>query len=155
MDPLTVLKIASVAASTAKAAWDVGEGIYTFCNDVKVINQTVSGLVAEVKALGSACTLVDERLRDIVKDFENEARRPVADRRELWNCIELQISDSQLSVGQVEAALKSIKEEGSNTFSQAWRQIKLNMKARDIGEARNRIRSQTASLQTILQTVAM
>lgn len=66
MDPLTVLKIASVAASTAKAAWDVGEGIYTFCSDVKVVNQTISGLVAEVKALGSACTLVDERLRDIV-----------------------------------------------------------------------------------------
>lgn len=79
MDPVTILKIAGTAATTAKAAWNVGESLYTFCSDVKIIDQTVSNLITEVRALSSACTLFDERLRDIVNDFEAEVkdRQPI------------------------------------------------------------------------------
>ncbi|EME48536.1 hypothetical protein DOTSEDRAFT_48990 [Dothistroma septosporum NZE10] len=155
MDPLSVLQIAGSAATAAKAAWSVGEALYTFCHDVKVIDQTVGGLIAEIKALSSACTLVDERLRDIVQNFDHEITRPSESRAKLWACVEAQVIDSQKSVDQLQAAVAGLVKDGSNAFAQAWRLVKLNMQTKDIGEARNRIRSHTASLQTILQTVAI
>ena len=155
MDPLSILQIAGSAATTAKAAWTVGEALYTFFHDVKVIDQTVGGLVAEIKALSGACTLVDERLRDIVQNFDHEITKPSESRAKLWACVEAQVVDSQKSVDQLQAAIAGLVKDGSNAFAQAWRQVKLNMQTKDIGEARNRIRSHTASLQTILQTVAM
>lgn len=155
MDPLSVLSIAGTAASTAKVAWNVGEALYAFFSDVKAIDHTVTALVAEVKALSSACALVDERLRDIVRDFDAEVRKPRADSGKLWGCIEVQVTQSEKSIAQLQAAFDNVRNETSNKLAQAWRQIKLNMRAKDINEARNRIRSHTASLQTILQTVAM
>ncbi|KAF7185962.1 hypothetical protein HII31_12835 [Pseudocercospora fuligena] len=153
MDPLT---IAASSAKIASSAWKVGEGLYHFFHDVKVIDQTVSGLIAEIKALSGACTLVDERLRDIVQNFDEEATDPKCESRSrLWACVDAQVADSGKSVKQLEAAIAGLVKDGSNPFAQAWRQVKLNMQAKDIGEARNRIRSHTASLQTILQTVAI
>lgn len=155
MDAVTIFQIASAAASTAQAAWDVGEGLYRFCRDVRVIDQTVHDMVAEVKALASACDLIDVRLRHIVKDLDTNHHGQRPDRNKLWTCVEAQVIDSRQSVVQLEAALQGIKKESSNKLAQAWRQIKLNMKTKDIAEARNRIRSHTAALQTVLQTVAM
>lgn len=71
MNPLSILQVVGTAASTAKAAWSVGKGLYTFFQDAKSIDRAVNGMVAEVKALGSACMLVDERLHDIVVEFES------------------------------------------------------------------------------------
>lgn len=155
MDPLSVLSIARAAASTAQAAWNVGETLYTFFGDVKTIDRTVRGMVAEVKALGSACALVDERLHDIVRDFDAEIKKPGVARGKLWACIEVQVAESQESVMQLRTAFQNVRREGSTPLAQVWRQIRLNMQAKDIEEARNRIRSHTAGLQTVLQTVAM
>lgn len=155
MDPLSILSIASAAANIAKGAWNVGEGLHQFFHDVKIIDQTVGGLIVEVKALSGACTLVDERLRDIVQNFDHDITKANDSRVKLWACVEAQVEDSQRSVDQLQTAISGLVKDGTNPFAQAWRQVKLHMQTKDIGEARNRIRSHTASLQTILQTVAM
>lgn len=155
MDPVSVLHIAGTAANTAKAAWSIGETLYTFFNDVANIDQTVKNLIAEVKALSKACDLVDQRLRGLVQDFEADIRSQRGSDSNLWPCIKSQLADSESSISQLRAALESVRNERSNKLTQAWRQVKLNMQARDIEDARNRIRSHTAGLQTVLQTVAM
>ena len=155
MDPLSVLSIAGVAGATAKAAWNVGVGLHAFFSNIKAVDPTVNGLVAEVKALSNACAFVDRRLHDIVRDYEAEVRMPRADEGKLWACIEVQVLDSQHSVAQLETAFHVVQRERTTRLSQVWRQMMINMQARNINEARNRLQSHTTSLQTILQTVAM
>lgn len=155
MDPATILSIAGTSAALSKIAWQLGEGLYIFFSDVKFIDQTVLGLISEVKALSSACALVDDRLRDIVQEFDSELRTPAKDRSKLWDCIKAQLNESEKSISQLGSAFETAQKSSTNSVIQMWRQVKLNMQAKDIDEARNRIRSHTASLQTILQTVAM
>ncbi|KXT00791.1 hypothetical protein AC578_2966 [Pseudocercospora eumusae] len=155
MDPVSILQIAGFAGSASKGAIDVAKELYLFCSEVRNVDQTVHGLVTEVQALGSACALVDERLRQIVADHEITSSTDNSKGR-LWNCIELQVTDSRRTIEQLKLAFQGVREQGGgNVLSQVWRQIKLNTKTKDISEARNRIRSHTASLQMVLQTVAI
>ncbi|KAF7197299.1 hypothetical protein HII31_01350 [Pseudocercospora fuligena] len=154
MDPVSILQIAGFAGSASKGAIEVAKDLYVFCNEVRNVDQTVHGLVTEVQALGSACALVDERLRQIVADYEITSSSN-GNKGRLWNCIELQVTDSRRTIEQLKLAFQGVREQGGNVLSQVWRQIKLNTKTEDIAEARNRIRSHTASLQMVLQTVAI
>ncbi|KXS99034.1 hypothetical protein AC579_634 [Pseudocercospora musae] len=154
MDPVSILQIAGFAGSASKGAIEVAKDLYVFCNEVRNVDQTVHGLVSEVQALGGACALVDERLRQIVADHETTSSIGASKGR-LWSCIELQVTDSRRTIEQLKTAFQGVREQGGNVLSQVWRQIKLNTKTKDIAEARNRIRSHTASLQMVLQTVAI
>ena len=155
MDPLSILSIAGIAGATAKAAWDIGTKLRVFFNDIKDVDKTVNELVAEVEALSSACEIVDQRLHDIVRDYEAEVSRPRAGEAKLWACIEAQVRKSQRSIAQLEAAFLKIQREHTNRLVQVWRQFTINIQAKDIKEARDRLRFQTMSLQTVLQALAM
>ena len=155
MDPLSVLSIAGVAGATAKAALDLGLGLYGFFSNVKAVDQAVNELVREVKALSHACEFVDRHLQVVVRDYEAEVRKPRLDEGKLWACIKDQVLDNQRSVAQLEAAFHVVQRERTTKFSQLLRQFMVNMQAKNINDARNRLRSHTTSLQTILQTVTM
>ena len=161
MDPITAGHVAGVAFSIAIGAFEVGEGLYTFIQDVKQLESTTSAFAGEIKALGAACRVVSNRLQDIVKDHESRVSLGSSSNRDsfqLWSCLEDQISDCQKTISQLQEAVSCLKRDpakGTNFVGQVVRQIKLHMKAKDITEARNRIRSHTASLQILLQSIAM
>ncbi|KAI9693016.1 MAG: hypothetical protein M1822_005011 [Bathelium mastoideum] len=161
MDPVTAIQVAATAFSVAKGAYEVGEVLYTFVHDVKNLESTTSAFAAEIKALGAACRVVSDRLQDIVKDHERQNTRESSskcDSSYLWLCLEGQIADCQKTISQLQEAAYCLKRDSSketNFVSQVVRQIKLNMRTKDIANARNRIRSHTASLQVVLQSIAI
>ncbi|KAI9662925.1 MAG: hypothetical protein M1821_007972 [Bathelium mastoideum] len=161
MNPVTAVQVAATAFSVAKGAYEVGEVLCTFVHDVKNLESTTSAFAAEIKALGAACRVVSDRLQDIVKDHERQNTRESSSKDDssyLWLCLEGQIADCQKTISQLQEAVYCLKRDSSketNFVSQVVRQIKLNMRTKDIANARNRIRSHTASLQVVLQSIAI
>ncbi|KAI5361585.1 putative tetratricopeptide-like helical domain superfamily [Septoria linicola] len=152
MDPL---QIASVAAVLAKSAWSVGQSLYLFGHDVTNIDQTVAGLAIEVQTLGRACALVEGRLKDIVGNHDTDAGKAEMGHEKIWFYLQSLVQDTQATIDQLEHAIRSVRREGKNLPAQMWRQFKLDLNAKDIAEARDRIRSHTASLQIALQTITI
>lgn len=152
MDPITILHLAGTVASLANAAYGVGISIYTFVQDTKQVDQSVRGLSSEVKALGGACDLIGKRLYDIIHEYDQDKS---LEQSALWECVSAQVDDCKETIEHLQDAIASVQQNKHNFISQAWRQITLNMKAKNIGEVRNRIRSHTAGLQLVLQAIAM
>ena len=160
MDPITTGHIVGVAFSVASGAWTVGTALYQFFDDVKHVDQTAKAFASEVTALGTACGAVGRRFQ---KDFERPGQQhsqpPTDESAQLWTCLENQLEACDVTISELKTAVSCIEDSGSHRgpklISQAIRQIKLNMKTGDIAEARNRIQSHTASLQIVLQAVAM
>lgn len=44
MDPVSIISTASASARLAKAGWEVGETLFNFAKDAKVVNQTLAAL---------------------------------------------------------------------------------------------------------------
>ncbi|QIW99802.1 hypothetical protein AMS68_005320 [Peltaster fructicola] len=155
MDPVTILTVAGMAFTAAERAFAAGIALGKFINDVKYVDQTLGLLVTEVNALSSACELVGKRIKGIAEamdgvgpDSKNESP--------LWLQVRSQLQDCGQTVSALYEAVKDVGlEKKKNPFSQAWRQIQLNMKTKDIEESRNRIRSHTASLQLVLQAITL
>jgi len=159
MDPVSAAHIAGTALSVAKSAWDVGTQLYMFVQNAKNLDNNLQSLAGEVRALGQACNVVGTRLESIVKERDDETERDTGlqeQNKQLWFCLEGQISDCQSTVLQLQEAVKCANRDFNKdvTFiNQAIRQIKLNMKTKDISDARARIQSQFSCLQLLLQVV--
>lgn len=161
MDPASALGVAANALQAAKVAYEIGESLYNFVRDVKNQESIERGFASEVKALSAACHVVGTRLKEIVHDYDNgktQGSKTKLDSALLWNILEEQVSECQITIGQLSSAVSCLTDNDGKeaTFlTQAFRQIKLNMKTRDIAQSRNRIQSHTASLQIVLQAIAM
>ena len=73
MDPVSALKIASTALSIAQGAFQVGQQLYTFIQDVRHQDETAEAFADEIQSLGTACTLVSNRVRRIVEELRGRA----------------------------------------------------------------------------------
>lgn len=161
MDPVTIAHIAGNALSAAKTAFTVGQTLYDFIQNVKVLDQTAREFANEIDALGAACRLVGSRAQSFVQQHEKDIRDKLYDSTEsaqLWLCLERQVTGCYEIVGQLSDAVSCANRtatQSSNFMAQAWRQIKLNMKARDIVDVRNRVKTYTSSLQLTLQSITM
>ena len=157
MDPLTIIGLAGAAIELARKAFETGELLAVFVNDVKNIDQTLKSLYSEVKALSAACELVGTRVRGIAEaiDRDNNVESNGGSESPLWVNVRTQLDDCSETISSLAHALKGLAKKKDNFFKQAWRQIQLDMKMKDIDEARNRIRSHTASLQLVLQAITL
>lgn len=161
MDPVLIGHIASTAFSVAQGAFKVGVLLYDFIQDVRALDTTAREFACEVDALGSACSLVGTRVQSITQQHSRDQPSfgdDLTQSAQLWSCLERQLVACQITVGQLSDAVSvvvSSRAQKSNFMGQAWKQIKLNMRASDIEEVRNRIKSHTSSLQLTLQSVAM
>ena len=160
MDPVTITRVASIALSAAKSAWDVGSTLYVFFQKAKRFDRTAQAFADEVKSLGMACEVVSIRLGTLVRDLESRHKgslHATSQSSQLWRCLENQLSGCQKTIVNLKEAVSVTEQskEGQGFFIKAIKQIGLNNKAAEIAEARNRIRSHTASLQTVLITIGM
>ncbi|KAM0708453.1 hypothetical protein Q7P35_005105 [Cladosporium inversicolor] len=70
MDPATILSVVATSSKLAKTAWDFGEVLYTFAKDAKIINKTLSALIAQVRAVREPCELLALFLDGVKDDLE-------------------------------------------------------------------------------------
>lgn len=50
MDPATILSVTATCAKIAKIAWDLGEALYAFTKNAKVINKTLNSLIEQFQS---------------------------------------------------------------------------------------------------------
>jgi ribosomal protein L3 len=158
MDPVTVLKVAGAALSTAKGAWDVGSSLYLFFKHTQNFDRTAEAFESEVKALATACSVVGKRLESVVEDNGQNVstKNSIEISDYLWIGVQDQIYACQKTVHELEEVVRVTSAGKSKGFFKRMRsQVSLNLQALDIADCRDRVRSHTASLHLILQSITM
>lgn len=161
MDPMTAIQVASAAFTGAQDALKIGKALYDFIKDTRQIDNTARDFASEVDALGSACSVVANMVQSIGQQHTRHQQiqdAPFSQSAQLWQCLERQVEGCRTTINQLSVAVSCVNKsdkQSSSLMNQAWRQIKLNLKAHDIEEVRNRIKSHSSSLQLTLQSVAI
>lgn len=155
------ISITSSALSISKTAAEIAITLYTFFQDAKKLPKTTEAFAEEVKALGMSCEIVGVRLQGIVQDHETPLQsglsQPGISTIQLWKCLETQMSACQKTINELEEAVSATKGVNKDTryHSKVVKNLKLKLRNGDIAEARERIRSHTIVMQTVLQCINM
>ncbi|THZ14755.1 TPR-like protein [Aureobasidium pullulans] len=155
------ISITSSALSISKTAAEIAITLYIFFQDAKKLPKTAEAFAEEVKALGMSCEIVGIRLEGIVQDHETSLQsglsHPGISPIQLWGCLETQMSACQNTINELEEAVSATKGVDKDTryHSKVFRNLKLKLRNGDIAEARERIRSHTIVMQTVLQCINM
>jgi hypothetical protein len=70
MDPATTLSVVATSSKLAKTAWGLGEALYTFTKDARIINKTLANLVEQVRAVRDPCEHLAAFLEGIKHDVK-------------------------------------------------------------------------------------
>lgn len=155
------LSITSSALGISKTAAEIAFTLYNFFQDAINLPKTAEAFAEEVKALGMSCEIVGFRLQGIVQDHETSVQsglgQPGISPIQLWQCLETQMSACQKTINELEEAVSATKGVDKDTkyYSKVFKNFELKMRNGDIAEARERIRSHTIVMQTVLQCISM
>ena len=176
VDPITVIHAIGAVAQTAKTAWDVrnyraqpitcprqvltvisyghqvGEAIYAFIEQTKVVDQTAKALQSEVRSFSDACDTVRVFLEALSKD---DRKRIESNDSEFLVKLRKAMGEYERSVIDLGGSIADILEKKSNFLKQGWRTYKLNNKRQDISDLRSRIASHSSSVQMTLTILTL
>lgn len=158
MDPATILSVAATCAKIAKTAWDLGEALYTFTKDAKVINKTLNSLIEQSRAVRDPCELLAVFLKAVGQDL---------DAHPTWatTCHGMQLGNTlkvlQRQLDGCEATLESLckSTEGicsTDTASakKAWATFKFNLCKESMREHRSQLSVHLTALNTSLHILS-
>lgn len=149
MDPITLV---IALGSIAKGVGVISTEIYTFIQDARKVDQSVTDVLTEVKSLQRVTEAVKASLESpSLVAASNPGNRESITR--LWRDVKGCLDDCQMTVSRLEVALQSVKKPGSNFFMQAVRTVKFNMKVEDVQDLRSQIRGHVMAFQLVLQTI--
>ncbi|KAJ8611909.1 hypothetical protein MRB53_037705 [Persea americana] len=138
MDPLSVV---STALGLAGQAWKVGSQIYQFVHAAGQVDQTVSDLAGEVKAIGDICSSISE-LKTIDKAIDATLKAS----------IEPQLTQCRSVIDKLDKLVPK-KLSGKSFTKQALQQAQLNFRQADIDQYRAQIQKFSSNLQLSLQVL--
>jgi uncharacterized protein Yka (UPF0111/DUF47 family) len=157
MDPATALQIAGLALQFSESVFKACESIYTFFQDVKRLDETAQEFASEIRALETACRLVNSQVKRLAQERSSQ-HQDDGESDTLFASLEQQLKDCDRTVKQLQAAVscvdpKSVDKAG--LVRNAIQQIRLNLKVTDIDAVRNRIRMHTSGLQLALLSISL
>jgi ankyrin repeat protein len=151
MDPIGA---AVGIAQISQSAWKLGSYIYTIYQGTKTIDESVQSLALEVNGLASTCDLVQNELSTVltkpgsgstVSRYDKDGR--------LGRCIDHQVAQCKNTLGELETVVEGLWPRKESFFERASKQVDLQNSREQTGEIRQRIRSHTDALHTILLVV--
>ena len=157
MDPVSAVQIASAAFTAASGALNV----YMLFKDAQNIDRTAEAFANEIHALGTACGAAGRRLQDLIEKHsasDSSDSKFQSENAQIWQCLACQLPACEATISELKDAVFCSANDSngqSNFCSRVFRQIKLNLKVKDIAEVRNRIQSHTTGLQLVLQTITV
>ena len=150
MEAIAVISAASTVAQTGKIAWQIGEAIYVFIRDAKVIDETLDALQSEVTSFGDAC----EMLRTLLSGFSDTEKKHIeSEDGQFWAKIDRAIREYARTVDQLGDSINTVQNSKSRLFKQGRKQAKLNLKSQDMLIIRRRLSSHLSSVQLIVLTL--
>lgn len=141
-------------AQISRSAWKLGSYIYTVYQGTKTIDESVQSLALEVNGLASTCDLVHSELGTVlarpgsgstVSRYDNDGR--------LRRCIDHQVAECKRTLEELETVVEALWPRKESFFERVSKQIDLQNSRELTSEIRQRIRSHTDALHTILLVV--
>ena len=141
-------------AQISRSAWKLGSYIYTVYQGAKTIDESVQSLALEVNGLASTCDLVHNELGTVltkpgsgstVSRYDKDGR--------LRRCIDHQVAQCKHTLGELEAVVETLWPRKESFFERASKQVDLQNSREQTSEIRQRVRSHTDALHTILLVV--
>ena len=157
VDPVTAVQVAGVALQFSKSIFNACSTVYTFFGDIKRVGETARDFAGEIKALGATGELVNAQVKQLA-DQQSKYAQDDEETNTLFDVLVQRLQDCDRITQQLKAAVSSVGPtavDESNYFQKAIRQIKLNLKADEIEDLRNRIRTHTIGLQVAFQLINM
>lgn len=153
-DPLSAIGAAAAILDLSKSAWKAGNYLFRVYQGSKSVNEEIKTLALEVNALASACDLVHEELEEIIKAPSANGKGPQYDQDgRLAKCVERQTNDCEDTLQELWAIVEALWPRGQRFLDNASRQIKLQNSKEQVHGIRDRIKSHTDALHTILLVV--
>ena len=141
-------------AQISRSAWKLGSYIYTIYQGTKTIDQSVQSLALEVNGLASTCDLVYNELGTVLtKPGSGYTISPYDKDGRLRRCIDHQVAECKSTLGELETVVEALWPRKDTFFERASKQIDLQNSREQTGEIRQRIRSHTDALHTVLLVV--
>jgi ankyrin repeat protein len=141
-------------AQISRSAWKLGSYIYTIYQGTKTIDESVQGLALEVNGLASTCDLVHDELGTVLTKQGSGSTVSRYDRDgRLRRCIDHQVAQCKTTLGELETVVETLWPRKDSFFERASKQVDLQNSREQTTEIRQRIRSHTDALHTILLVV--
>jgi ankyrin repeat protein len=141
-------------AQISRSAWKLGSYIYTIYQGTKTIDESVQSLALEVNGLASTCDLVHDELGTVLTKHGSGSTVSRYDKDgRLRRCIDHQVAQCKTILGELETVVETLWPRKDSFFERASKQVDLQNSREQTTEIRQRIRSHTDALHTILLVV--
>ena len=154
MEPTAILSAVAASSKLAKTAWDLGEALYTFTKDAKIINKTLSALIAQVRAVREPCELLALFLDGVKDDLETyphwAATRHGMQLSDTTKVVQRQLEACNHTLDALSKSTEGIRGSDKNAAKKAWATFKFNLQKDTMKECRSQMAMHLAALNTTL-----
>lgn len=158
MDPATILSVTATCAKIVKIAWDLGEALYAFTKNAKVINKTLNSLIEQFRAVRDPCELLAVFLKGVGQDVDaHPAWATTCHGMQLGNTLKV----LQRQLHGCEAPLESLCKSTEGTCStntasakKAWASCQFNLCKEATREYRSQLSVHLTALKTSLHILS-
>lgn len=157
MDPATILSVTATSAKIAKTGWDLGEALYTFTKDAKVINKTLASLIEQARAVRDPCELLSVFLKGIQQDLEAHPEWALAHHgTQLDNTLKVVQRQLEGCGSTLDDLCKSTEGicSGNVAAKKAWAAFKFNLCKESMREHRSQLSVHLTALNTSLHILS-
>ena len=151
MDPIS---IAAAVTSMSKVALNASSTLYMFVNEVKSVDQNIKSLANEVQALSNVLREIQKGLADpTIQAIEKN--RSADDRQRIWRTVAGALEECRATITRIDTLLNGLRKNRYNWATQAFRQVKFNLRKEEIDFLRAQTHTHCSALNMTLQMVNM
>jgi hypothetical protein len=154
MDPVTILSVVATSSKLAKTAWDLGEALYTFTKEARIINKTLADLVEQARAVRDPCELLAVFLEGIKHDVESHPEWAVTQHGTQLSStllvVQRQLQSCDESLEHLRKSTEEIRASDTNSAKKAWATFRLNLQKDSMRECRSQLSIHMTALNTSL-----
>jgi hypothetical protein len=154
MDPATILSVVAASSKLAKTAWDLGEALYTFTKEARVINKTLANLVEQVRAVRDPCELLAAFLEGIKHDVEGHPEWAATQHGTQLSgtllVLQRQLRGCDDSLEHLRKSTEGIRASDTNSAKKAWATFRFSLQKESMRECRSQLSMHLTALNTSL-----
>jgi glycerate-2-kinase len=158
MDPVTILSVVATSSKLAKTAWDLGEALYTFTKNARIVNKTLANLVEQARVVRDPCELLAVFLEGFKSDVECHpewaATRHGTQLDSTLLVVQRQLQGCNDTLELLCRSTEGIRGSDSNSAKKAWATFKLSLQKDHMQEYRSQLSLHLTALNTSLNILS-
>jgi hypothetical protein len=158
MEPATVLSVVAASSKLARTAWDLGEALYTFTKEARIINKTLANLVEQARAVRDPCELLAVFLEGVKNDVESHpewaATQHGTQLSSTLLVVQRQLQGCHDTLEHLRKSTEGIRASDTNSAKKAWATFKINLQKDSMRECRSQLSMHLTALNTSLHILS-